>query len=336
VAFWFVNKPGGASPAVAAGAVSNQSIAALNDIATNESTHELRKLLVIDYHSTNEHDSITSLLTHQLIAERLRTNSAFLEWATNAVTSVIMRFVTNGDVPIYGTTGLTAGALQFDKVTAEAPRGLQARAMFDPHPTTEGPLVFIVEGGVNPTIQLVQNGYRIESYQLSPEYWDRAPRKIGRMDWSCAVAPLDKNQVDAMARNAFHEMTGLDLKSFNVVTKMDTEKILNTSAIHPEVTVTGNLNAKLFSPKDYVYPFATFEYSDSNFSRVPFSGEMVQSSSGRGEFVKLFAVSRNPDALFELGEKFIGQGTWEQNLLFEVRSMNTEERGQVYRRVFQH
>ena len=38
--------------------------------------------------------------------------------------------------------------------------------------------------------------------------------------------------------------------------------------------------------------------------------------------------------IFELGEKFLGQGTWEQDMLDQVNSMDTEQRGQVYRRVF--
>ena len=334
VVFWLVRQTGYGSSPVSVGTVSNQISAASNAAVTNKNILELRKLLVDDYRSTNSHDAMTSFLTHQLIAERLKTNDAFLVWATNAATSVIMRFITNGSVPVYGTAGLTANALQLYQVTTQAPVGLHAEAIYDPHPDTEGALLFIVEGGVKPTILMVKNSYRVETYQLNPDLWKRYPRHIQRMDWSIAVTPLDENQVDTLAHNAFHEMTGLDLNSFNFTTKILTEGILNPNAIHPEVTMTGNLNAKFFTPKDYVYPFATFQYGDSNFMLVPFSGEMVQTSLGHGEFVNLFASLKKTEAIFELGEKFLGQGTWEQDMLDQVNSMDTEQRGQVYRRVF--
>ena len=96
------------------------------------------------------------------------------------------------------------------------------------------------------------------------------------------------------------------------------------------------LGHKLFTPKDYVYPFAIFSYDDKRPIRVAFSGEMVQTSAGRGEFVNLFAVVRKTEAIFELGEEFLGKGTWEQAILDNVHSLNTEQRGEVYRRIFQH
>jgi hypothetical protein len=63
---------------------------------------------------------------------------------------------------------------------------------------------------------------------------------------------------------------------------------------------------------------------------------MVQTSPGHGEFVSLLAIVSKTEAVYELGEKFIGQGTWESNLLNQVNSMNTEQRGAVYRRLFVH
>lgn len=253
---------------------------------------------------------------------------------------MIMRFITNGSVPVYGAAGLTAENLQFYKVTAQAPVGLDAEAVYDPHPDSEGPLIFVIQGGANPTIQMVQNQYREETYQLDPELWKRNPRHIGRMDWSHAMQPLDKEQVRSLAYRAFNEMTGLDLGSFSLQkSEVSVEGIRNPDAAHPEVTITGNMNAKLYTPKDNLYPFADFRFDDdggAHPARVAFSGEMVQTSAGHGEFVKLFAVVRKTEAIFELGEKFFGQGTWEQAMLDNVRSLNTEQRGQVYRRIFQH
>jgi hypothetical protein len=305
-------------------------------VVTNADLQGLHTLLVDDYHSTNSQISISSAIAHELIAEQLRTNEAFLEWATNAVISTITQFVQNGSIPIYGASSLTADALKFRKVTADAPVGLHAEVVFDPNPPVEGPLAFIVEGGINPTIQLVRNGYRTETYQLDSLAQERSPRKIGRMDWSCAVAPLDKGQVDEMARKAFHAMTGRDLGSLNVGTKIEVEKFLNRNAVHQDVTVTGDPGVKIFTPKDYVYPFATFKYGDVNSVRVPFSGEMVQTSPGHAEFVALLAIVGKSEAVYELGEKFLGQGTWERTMLDQVNAMDTEQRGEVYRRLFAH
>ena len=335
VVFWFARRPE-SSRLVTSGGIANQAAFMSVEAATNESIMNLHKLLVDDYNSTNSHDSVTSLITHQLIAESLRTNGAFLEWATNVATAVIMRFVTNSSIPVYGIAGLTPDALSFEDVSADAPRGLQVRAVFDPNPSNEGPLIFIVEGGVHPTIQLIENPFRVESYQLNPDSWQRSRRNVRRMDWSVASTPLDSNSVDEIAQKAFFEMTLTNLQSFKVATKINIEKFLNTNAKHPEVTVTGNPNFKLFTPKDYVYPFATFEYHEVGGSRMSFSGEMAQTAPGQGEFVKLLAVNRNPDALFELGEKFLGVGTWEGNMLEQVNSMNTTQRGEVYRRLFAH
>jgi len=303
---------------------------------TNAALPELHILLVDDYHSTNSHSSITSGIAHELIAEQLRTNEAFLEWATNVVKSSITQFIQSGSIPIYGSSGLTGDALKLQKVTADAPVGLHAEAVFDPNPAVEGPLEFVVEGGIHPTMQLVQNAYRTERYQLNPPTWGRSPRKIPPMDWSGAAAPLDKQQVDEMARKAFQAMTGMNLDSFNVHTKIDIEKFPNLNAVHADVTVASDSKIKILTSKDVVYPFAIIKYGDSNSVRVPFFGEMVQTSLGRGEFVSLLAIVNKSEAVLELGEKFLGQGTWETNLLKQVNSMNTTQRGEVYRRLFVH
>lgn len=126
------------------------------------------------------------------------------------------------------------------------------------------------------------------------------------------------------ARKAFQAMTGMDLDSLNVETKIETGKFPNPI----------DSGKKIFESKDFVYPFATFKYGDSNSVRVPFFGEMVQTGPGHGEFVSLLAIVSKTEAVFQLGEKFLGQGTWENKMLEQVNSMNTEQRGEVYRRLF--
>ncbi|MGO8766087.1 MAG: hypothetical protein ACLQSR_13250 [Limisphaerales bacterium] len=315
---------------------ASQTRALQPSVITNPALPELHTLLVDDYHSTNSHAAITSAIAHELIAEQLRTNEAFLEWATNAVISTITQFVQNVSIPIYGSAGLTGDTLKIRKVTADAPVGLHAEAVFDPNPAVEGPLEFIVEGGIHPTLQLVQNAYRTERYQLNPTTtaWGRSRRNIGPMDWSGAVAPLDKGQVDELARKAFHAITGMNLESFNVETKIDIEKFPNPNGVHADATVATDSKIKILTPKDVVYPFAIIKYGDANSVRVPFFGEMVQTSPGRGEFVSLLAIVSKTEAVYELGEKFLGQGTWESNMLKQVNSMNTTQRGEVYRRLF--
>jgi hypothetical protein len=304
----------------------------------NAALPELHALLVDDYHSSNSHAAITSAIAHQLIAEQLRTNEVFLEWATNVAIMTITQFVQNAGIPIYGSVNLTGDNLKIQKVTADAPVGLHVEAVFDPNPAVEGPLEFVVEGGVHPTIQLVQNAYRTERYQLNPTttIWGKSPRNIGPMDWSRAVVPLDKGQVDEIARKSFHAMTGMNLDSLNVQTKIDIEKFPNQNAVQANEPVAGDSKIKVLTPNDVVYPFAIIRYGDANSVRVPFFAEMVQTSPGRGEFVSLLAIVNKSEAVFELGEKFLGQGTWESNMLKQVNSMDTEQRGEVYRRLFVH
>src|SRR5215469_3641723 len=79
---------------------------------------ELHTLLVDDYHSANSRTATKSAIAHELIVEQLRTNEAFLVWATNSVIMTITQFVQNGSIPIYGSSGLTRDALKFRKVTA--------------------------------------------------------------------------------------------------------------------------------------------------------------------------------------------------------------------------
>jgi hypothetical protein len=315
------------------GKVSQQNITSTN-VVTNPEIQRLRDV-VNDYHSTNHQTSFTSVITHELIAEQLKTNAAFLEWATNVAVTTIADFVKNGRVPIYGITNFSTDALQFDKVTVDSWNGLYARAYYDPTPTSEGPLEFIVEGGVHPQITRIQNGYRMQRYQLDPSLWTSAPRNLGRMDWSGATAPLNKITVKMMVEPAFDELTGMDLASLHIEPEISTPKILNKDASHPDEIVAGeNPHAKLYSSRDYVYPFATFSINYTNV--ILFEGEIVQTSAGYGEFVSITTLKRNTQALFDFGEKFLGQGTWEQDLLDQVNSMNSQQRGEVYRRIFKH
>jgi hypothetical protein len=321
------------------GKVSRQSMSSTNvvvavSIVTNPEIERLRDV-VNDYHSTNHHTSFASVITHELIAEQLKTNAAFLEWATNVAATTIADFVKNGGVPIYGITNFSADALQFDKVTVDSWNGLFARAIYDPTPTLEGPLEFNVEGGIHPLITRIQNGYRMEKYQLDPSLWTRAPRNLGRMDWSGATAPLNKSIVKMMVEQAFHELTGMNLDTLHIGLEISTPEILNTDASHPTETVAGeNAHAKLYSSKDYLYPFATFSINYTNV--VLFEGEIVQTSAERGEFVSITTLERNTQALFDFGEKFLGNGTWERDMLDQVNSMNKEQQREVYQRIFRH
>jgi hypothetical protein len=47
-------------------------------------------------------------------------------------------------------------------------------------------------------------------------------------------------------------------------------------------------------------------------------------------------VSSHEACLIRHHENFLGQGNWERNMLGQVNSMNTEQRGEVYRRLFVH
>ena len=157
------------------------------------------------------------------------------------------------------------------------------------------------------------------------------------MNWSGAGTPLAKSSVQTMMGDAFKACSGLELSSFAVEPKISFPKLLNTDVSHPSEKVAGdNSHAKLYSSKDYVYPFATFSTGYTNASQIAFEGEILQTSPGHGEFVSLSILQRNTDALFDLGEKFLGQGSWEKSVVDQVNSMNTEERGQVYRRIFRH
>lgn len=292
--------------------------------------------VIDDYKSTNFEASITSAIAHQLIAERLRTNAAFYEWATNVATTIIVQFVKQSGVPIYGTSGFSGDALRFDEVTANSWSGLWARATYDPVPTKEGPLEFEVMGGVHPYITRVRNAYRMVHYQLNPTLWTQASRNLGHLDWSGATSPIEEGQVETLAQHAFNKMTGLDLNSYAKL-HVDVSPIPNPYASHPTFKViTGSPNATLRSASDVLYPFATFSNNDPGrvYTHVSFEGEMVQTSPGHAEFVYLSAVEIAKEEVFELGEKFLGKGAWEQQMFDEIESMNTDQRGQVYRRIF--
>jgi hypothetical protein len=141
--------------------------------------------------------------------------------------------------------------------------------------------------------------------------------------------------VRAMVAQAFHALTGKELADLKINLSITTPKILNTDASHSGQTVTGeNLHAKIYSANDYVYPFATFTTDHTN--AFPLEGEIVQTSPGHGEFVYIMALQRSKEGLFDLGEKFLGQGTWERSVLDQVGSMDDEQRGEVYKRIFKH
>lgn len=289
--------------------------------------------------NTNHLASVTSAIAHQLVAERLRTNGAFYEWATNVAMTAIVQFVEQSGVPFYGTSGFSGDALHFDEVTANSQSGLWVVATYDPTPTKEGPLEFEVMGGVHPYIKRVRNAYRMASYQLDPSVWTRAPRNLGRLDWSGATSPIAKSQVDALAERAFNKMTGLDLSSFHVQLNVDVEPVNNPYAKHPSFKVIygdGSPNAMLRSASDVLYPFASFKNEQVPTTHIAFEGEMIQTGPGHVEFVYLDTLEKGNGEVFELGEKFFGKGPWEKQMFDEIESMDTDQRGQVYRRIFAH
>jgi hypothetical protein len=291
--------------------------------ATSQSADELRTLLR-QHSSTNNDQVIASALAGQLIAEQLRTNRAFLMWATNTARNSISRLL-GAKLPIYGVTNISPDDIRIDAVTAMARTGVRAECSY-------GSLYIVVEGGTNPIVTMVKDPYHLADYLLD------LPRGREPKEWSQAQSPLDKDQVDRMARAAFMVMTGRDLDSFNVQATIKTPEVLNRNVEHPEVKVTGVPGAKLISRHDNVYPFAFFSYSPPSSSYRPFSGELMQTKPGSGEFVRLFAPVGTPDAVFALAEKFLGSqsGLWEQSLLSEVRSMPEKEQAEVYRRMFAH
>ena len=277
-----------------------------------------------DYGSTNNESFMTSILVRQLIAEQLLANEGFLEWGTNAAKMAIVKFL-NGDVPIYEVSNVNPDDLKIEHVTVFAKSGLHVDIRYHA-------LQITVDGGTNLIVTMVENPYKMEDYQIDPSH------RRERMDWSHAARPLDKHLVDRMARDAFAQMTARNLDEFKVTPDIQTPDILNFDVKRPDVQVTGIPGANLISSTDKVYLFAQFFYRIQGSAYCPFNGEVVQTSDGHGEFVKLFAPVGSPDAMLSLAKKFLAPQSenWDQNLLDQVRSMNTEQQGEVYRRVFSH
>src|ERR1700761_275445 len=105
------------------------------DGITNNAESRLLREIVEDYHSTNFHASITSAITHEMIAEKLKTNQMFLEWATNTALETVVKIANDDKVPIYGTSDFSTNALKFERVTIDSWNGVFARAIYDPNPT---------------------------------------------------------------------------------------------------------------------------------------------------------------------------------------------------------
>ena len=276
-----------------------------------------------NYGSTNDDAFMTSILVRQLIAEQLLANEDFLEWATNASRCAVVKHLLGGNIPIYEISKVTPDDLMIEHVTVFAKSGLHV----DIH--CHGFLI-TVDGGTNLIVTLVENPYKMEDYQLD--------HRRERMDWSHALRPLDKSATDRMARDAFTQMTGRNLNEFKVTPDILIPAIPNFDVRRHDVQVTGIPGANIISSKDKSYPFAEFWYRIPGSSYCPFDGEVVQISDGKGEFVKLFAPVGVSDAMLTLAEKFLAPQSenWEQNILNQVRSLNTEQRGEVYQRVFHH
>jgi hypothetical protein len=295
------------------GATTNDSMARLRSIARNV--------------SMTATGAIASYEVRGMIADRLRTNEAFLRWATNAATTAVGKLAGNAKIPIHGTKGLAADNLKLS-VDVRAAGGLYAEAVYDQNTNSEGPLYFIVEGGTNPVVGLVQNQYRMASYQLDPQSWGSSqyPRTVGRMDWGNATSPLDPSLVEGMAKEAYFAMTGSELPP-NLVPKIDVSGVTDPTVQDPDVQVIGKQGATVATVNNQRYPFAIFQFGEPDTLNQPFSGEMFQSQPGQPEIVNLFVVPNLRNAVLELGDEFLGpsSGDWAQEVLNNVGSTPSDQ-----------
>jgi hypothetical protein len=274
----------------------------------------------------------TSYEIRLAIADRLGTNEAFLRWATAAVSTAVCKLAQGKSAPIYGAAGLTSSNLQ---ITASANvGGLYAEATYERDTNSDGPICFIIEGGTNPIIGSLRNPYRMEAYQLDPKAAESPfyPRKIARMDWGNAAAPLDQARVEAMAREAYIAMTGTLIPDGD-------QAIIRVPAVtdwtfqDPAVQVTGKPGATVRTINNERYPFAEFEFFDPATNDRIFRGQMVQTSPGRGEIVELFTTPSTEcfqNSLIDLAQQFL-PGDWAQEVQAKFGSTPPD---QVLKRVW--
>jgi len=321
------SKPGTAitAPMRTASAMSPTSDIRRDATSTNNSRGMLQDIAAnVSMTATG---AVAGYEVRQIIAEHLRTNEPFLRWATNTVTSAVTKLATNANIPIYGARGLTPGKLQVS-VDVKPVGGLYAEAVYDPDTNSEGPLSFGVEGGTNPLIVLVQNQYRMSSYQLDPQSWgsQQYPRNVGRMDWAGATAPLDATQVEAVARQAYFAMTANEVPP-TLVAKIDISPTTDPRVQDPSVKVIGKQGATVATVNNQRYPFAIFQFGEPGTLNQPFSGEMVQTEPGQAQVVNLVLAANLRGAVLELGDQFLGASSenWAQEVLSSVGSTPPED-----------
>jgi len=268
------------------------------------------------------------------IADRLNTNEAFLRWATNAVSTAVLHIASSKNFHIHGADLTNANALRINvKATLS---GLRGEASYDPNTNSGGPVQFIIEGGTNPIVTMVQDPYGMATYQLNPKQAgsDAYPREVARMDWSGASAPLDKSEIEAAARNAYLAMTGSPMPD-GLQVNIDVPPVTDGTVHDPSIQITGNQSATVATVNNQRYPFADFEFINSGTQARVFSGEMFQSAAGTGAFVELFTTQSRSgvqNSVIDLGEKFLSPtGDWENEVL---STLGSTPQDQVLKRVW--
>lgn len=268
------------------------------------------------------------------IADRLNTNEAFLRWATNAVATAVFHLASSKDFHIHGADLANTNAMRIDvKATLS---GLRGEASYDPDTNSRGPVQFIIEGGTNPIVTMVQDPYGMAGYQLNPKQAgsDTYPRDVARMDWSSATAPLDKAQIEDAARNAYLAMTGSPMPN-GVQVNIDVPPVTDGTVRDPSIQISGNQGATVATVNNQRYPFADFEFINSETQARVFSGEMIQSAAGTGAFVELFTTQSRSGAqnsVIDLGQEFLSpSGDWQNEVLSKLGSTPQD---QVLKRVW--
>ncbi len=270
--------------------------------------------------------AITSYEIRGMIADRLRTNEAFCEWATSAVVTAVCNLAQNPNFSIYGTTGLSSNDLNIS-VDVVSVGGLRGTASYAPDTNSEESVEFVVEGGTNACVSMVQNRCRAFDYQTDEANFQTPtnPGHVGHMDWGNAKQPLSTNQLVEMSREAYSAMTGKWLAG-TVQAKIDESAVIDPTIADPSVQVIGTPGARVATTLNRRYPYAWVSFAATNASFQPFNGELFQTRTGRGEFVKMIAFGRSKDqvqtAVFQLADQFLTPEStnWAQEVLTNVGS----------------
>src|SRR5262249_55639357 len=134
--------------------LTDSPVAKVNPTVGRRSLDDLRAL---SSNASNTAEGATmSYEIREMIADRLATNETFRQWATAVVTTSVCKLVRNPRLTVYGSTGICPSNMAV-QVDVRPVGGLRATAVYDPNTNSEGPLKFIVEGGANPSVTMVQN-----------------------------------------------------------------------------------------------------------------------------------------------------------------------------------